>query len=225
MRYGSHAGRVESPSVGRFGVAPHRWRPLAAATVLVFLHAGLAIASIPDASGVFHACYQKSSGTMRIIDTAKASCKKAETEITWSQQGPAGQTGPRGPSDAYLKDQRSSFSAITISQTQPTTILTLSALPPGTYVVTATAAIVATATTTSVTTVCALADGADGRLSDSIQVTNGQGSGVNAFADIALTTAFTFATTDDVKIRCQTTGDNTQSQPSAITAIKVGDLH
>ncbi|HEX2677814.1 MAG TPA: hypothetical protein VHM19_14275, partial [Polyangiales bacterium] len=64
-------------------------------------------ASIPDANGVFHGCYNALTGSVRLVDTQ--SCNALERAITWSQtgprgptgatgaQGPAGATGPRGP--------------------------------------------------------------------------------------------------------------------------------
>jgi hypothetical protein len=56
----------------------------------------LAVASIPDASGVIHACYKTSQGQTRIVESA-ADCNPAETAIEWSQTGPQGLPGPAGP--------------------------------------------------------------------------------------------------------------------------------
>src|SRR5436309_13880794 len=59
----------------------------------------IAQASIPSSTGVITVCYDK-TGAMRIIDTAKTSCAKSETTLSWNQagpQGPAGPTGPAGP--------------------------------------------------------------------------------------------------------------------------------
>src|SRR5690349_3773197 len=84
---------------------------------------GIAYANIPDAGGVIHGCYKKSSpnqGTLRVIDSEKAqTCLNSETPLSWSQagpqgpqgiqgqqgiQGPKGDTGPTGPSDVYSVD-------------------------------------------------------------------------------------------------------------------------
>jgi type VI protein secretion system component Hcp len=62
------------------------------------------LASIPDSAGVIHGCVNKTTGVVRIIDTAKtgslgqcvASGALAETAVTWSQTGPAGPAGPGG---------------------------------------------------------------------------------------------------------------------------------
>ena len=61
------------------------------------------LASVPDASGTFHACYTRSNDTVRLIDDSTTKCKSDETSISWSQAGPpgpqgvAGAVGPVGP--------------------------------------------------------------------------------------------------------------------------------
>lgn len=60
---------------------------------------GMALASIPDSSGVIHGCYQ-SSGHVRIIDDSVTSCKNNETAISWQAgdtAGPVGQSFFRVP--------------------------------------------------------------------------------------------------------------------------------
>ncbi|HXH96419.1 MAG TPA: hypothetical protein VNH40_04340 [Gaiellaceae bacterium] len=62
----------------------------------------LAVASIPDAGGVIHACYKTSQGQTRIVESA-ADCNPAETAIEWNHagtQGPQGPQGPEGPAGA-----------------------------------------------------------------------------------------------------------------------------
>lgn len=66
-------------------------------------------ASIPDPTGVIFGCYNKSGGTVRVIDNAVTTCGANETQLTWNQtgpqgpmglqgvQGPAGPQGPIGP--------------------------------------------------------------------------------------------------------------------------------
>jgi hypothetical protein len=53
-------------------------------------------ASIPDANGVLHGCYQKNNGQLRIIDPAVDDCRPSEIALQWSQQGPPGPQGPMG---------------------------------------------------------------------------------------------------------------------------------
>src|SRR5260370_9548036 len=57
---------------------------------------GLALASIPDAGGVIHACYKTVQGQTRIV-TSAADCNPSETAIQWNQTGPQGVVGPTGP--------------------------------------------------------------------------------------------------------------------------------
>lgn len=77
----------------------------AAAVALAGLGTGIAYASIPDGSGVIHACYQSPppahGANLQVIDTgAGGSCSGGMTALTWNQtgpQGPAGATGATGP--------------------------------------------------------------------------------------------------------------------------------
>src|SRR5687767_6123232 len=57
----------------------------------------IAFASVPDANGVIHGCYHKSSGVLRVIDNSSAQCNNNETPIQWNQAGPQGAPGPQGP--------------------------------------------------------------------------------------------------------------------------------
>jgi hypothetical protein len=59
--------------------------------------AGVAYATIPDANGVIHGCYTKSTGTIRIIDNSVTDCKQGETSVQWNVSGPMGPQGPAGP--------------------------------------------------------------------------------------------------------------------------------
>ncbi|HEX5142513.1 MAG TPA: hypothetical protein VFW21_01450 [Mycobacterium sp.] len=73
--------------------------------LLVLTGAIAASASVPSPDGTFSGCVNNSSGDLRVIDPTKSgtlghcvtSGPHAETAITWSQQGPAGQPGPSGP--------------------------------------------------------------------------------------------------------------------------------
>lgn len=71
---------------------------------------GIAYATIPDSSGVIHACYHVNgqglvdgSGTMRVIDPSStnkdgSACKHDEKALDFNQTGPP---GPPGPSDVW----------------------------------------------------------------------------------------------------------------------------
>lgn len=67
----------------------HAW-----AGIGLSLIASTASASIPDANGVIHGCYNALTGSTRIIDGN--SCGLLEKAVTWSQ------TGPRGPAGASV---------------------------------------------------------------------------------------------------------------------------
>jgi hypothetical protein len=69
-----------------------------AALGAAILVAGAAYATIPDNNGVIHACYAKSGGTIRVIDSSVTNCKaSSETSLSWNRQGPVGPAGPAGP--------------------------------------------------------------------------------------------------------------------------------
>jgi len=68
--------------------------------LLVVLAGGVAVASIPDSTGVIYGCYTKSTGTIRIIDRSVTNCKTGETSISWNQAGVQGPTGSQGPQGA-----------------------------------------------------------------------------------------------------------------------------
>jgi hypothetical protein len=68
----------------------------------------IAVASVPDGSGVIHGCVSKATGVVRVIDTAKpgtlgaciTSGPLAETAVSWNQTGPQGAPGPKGDTGA-----------------------------------------------------------------------------------------------------------------------------
>src|SRR3954451_14235465 len=68
---------------------------LGAVVVAVAVAAGISYATIPDASGVVHACYQKNSGAVRVVDSA-SDCSNSELATQWSQTGQAGPPPPPG---------------------------------------------------------------------------------------------------------------------------------
>jgi hypothetical protein len=80
----------------------------------IVLAGGMAFASVPDASGVIHACLRSRGNpaagyTVRIVDTQRGKCDSDELSLNWNQQGrpgesgrpgaqgPSGATGPAGP--------------------------------------------------------------------------------------------------------------------------------
>jgi hypothetical protein len=63
--------------------------------VCVSLVASKAAAAIPDATGVFHGCYNVLTGSTRLIDGT--SCGFLERHVAWQQTGLPGPQGPQGP--------------------------------------------------------------------------------------------------------------------------------
>jgi hypothetical protein len=85
-----------------------------------------AYASIPSPEGVIIACYSKSGGALRVIDSSVTNCKKGETSLSWNLQGqpgepgadgapgPAGEAGPPGPSwTVYVVEANAQIPAFT----------------------------------------------------------------------------------------------------------------
>jgi hypothetical protein len=54
---------------------------------------GVAIASIPDANGVVHACRRIDGGRLRAVVSASR-CRKGERPLKWNVRGPRGEPGP-----------------------------------------------------------------------------------------------------------------------------------
>src|SRR4051812_40455224 len=77
---------------------PHRSEPMPApkkliagvAAALAIMTGSAAYAAIPDAGNVVHACYDKSSGRLRVTDTATnkpKACTKKEGVLAWNTAG------------------------------------------------------------------------------------------------------------------------------------------
>src|SRR5262245_60922929 len=64
---------------------------------LTFLGVVLSRATIPAPGGVIYGCFNKSGGSVRLIDNAVTKCASNEIEVTWNQAGTPGPTGPQGP--------------------------------------------------------------------------------------------------------------------------------
>src|SRR5438067_11548969 len=109
-RYRATIGRT----LLRLGTRHRVLGALGLTTVLVVVVAGtVAFADIPD-SGVVHACYDRDSGRVRIVD--KTGCADHERKITWNARGPEGPRGETGPAPgADRKSTRLNSSHVSIS--------------------------------------------------------------------------------------------------------------
>ena len=66
---------------------------------LLMATAGVAYASVPDERGIIHACIVPNSQYLRVIHTEAnppQTCRRNETPLSWSQEGPRGPEGQRG---------------------------------------------------------------------------------------------------------------------------------
>jgi hypothetical protein len=70
-----------------------RTTALAGALVLALSSGAYAISS--SGGGVINGCFQKESGSLRVVSGANK-CKKSESAISWNQKGPKGNPGPKG---------------------------------------------------------------------------------------------------------------------------------
>jgi len=69
----------------------------AVAAVILAAASGIAYASIPDANGLIHSCYQKIKGQLRVINTDNGqNCNPNEVSLNWNQTGPQGPQGAQG---------------------------------------------------------------------------------------------------------------------------------
>ena len=74
-----------------------------AVVALALITASAAYAAIPDAGGVIHGCYNKTSGQLRVSDPATntpSACTNKENALNWNQQGPSA----GAPSVVFKKD-------------------------------------------------------------------------------------------------------------------------
>jgi hypothetical protein len=87
------------------GLLRRRSGPLMLGAAALLALAAVAGAAIPDSDdGEIHACYQKNQGQLRVINAEDGeACRPSEKALTWNQEGVQGETGPRGPSDAFSR--------------------------------------------------------------------------------------------------------------------------
>jgi hypothetical protein len=185
---------------------------------------GIAYATVPDASGVIHGCYNKTQGSLRVIDTDKAqTCSNSEASINWSQtgpqgaQGPQGPTGPTGPSDVWSVDgYNAGLKSVPVV---PSTgnLATTSTLPAGSYFVQAE---VETESVGSFPTdyFCDIVDS-----STTYQETRVKSSG--DWVTIPVQAVVTLAGPDAISLQCSASQPTSEAFNWQLAAIKVGAVH
>jgi hypothetical protein len=78
-------------------ISRQTWRAVIGVAVLITAGVVLTHATIPSSSGVIYGCFNKSGGSIRVIDDAVTKCGSNEQQLTWNQTGPQGPIGPIGP--------------------------------------------------------------------------------------------------------------------------------
>jgi hypothetical protein len=196
-----------------------------AIAVAVLVAGGIAYATIPDAGGVIHGCYQKNQGALRVIDTDKAqACSSSETPLNWSQTGPQGvqgPPGPTGPSDVWSVDgYDTGFKNLAPFNTW-VDLATTSTLPAGSYFVQSE---VEADNALSVTTdyFCDLVDSS----TNEYQMTRVTGPGtVTDWVTIPVQAVITLASPDTISLRCDASTAGSEAFNWQLAAIKVGTVH
>ena len=208
-------------------------RPAAVAVAIfgaLAVAGGIAYATIPDASGVIHACYNKTGqGALRVIDTDKAqTCQSSEAPLNWSQTGPqgpqglqgpqgpigpTGATGPTGPSDVYSVDgYGAGFKSIPF---QTLVTLATTTLPAGSYFVEAETEIRPTFYTNYF---CDLADSANNEYQET-RVTSSD------WVTLPVQAVITLTNQDTVSFQCFADNAGNEAFNWQLSAIKIGEVH
>jgi hypothetical protein len=181
---------------------------------------GIAYATIPDASGVIHGCYNKTQGSVRVIDSEKAqTCSNGEAPLNWSQTGPQGQQGlqgppgPTGPSDVYSVDGYDQG----FQNLPATTLVTLATttLPAGSYFVQAETEVRPIFYTNYF---CDLADSANNEYQET-RVTSSD------WVTVPVQAVVTLASGGTVSFQCFADNAGSEAFNWQLAAIKVGTVH
>jgi hypothetical protein len=197
----------------------------ATAVAVVAAIAGIANAAIPSPNGTLVGCYAKKSGALRLTQPTKK-CGKHEKRTSWNTKGVAGAPGAQGvqgpkgdqglkgdvgPSNGYHDD----VSVQTPLPDAPGSMLTLSALPAGSYVATFTADYKDGAGGGVLD--CTLAGGSM-HFNSKVEVEAGRRTAV------AITGAVTLDAAGDIEVLCDDNSGDESLVNASITAIHVGTL-
>jgi hypothetical protein len=191
---------------------------------------GIAYATIPDSSGVIHACYKvdpkgnlDGNATLRVIDPSatkpdSAACRKDEQALDWNQQGVQGPPGQTGPSDVWSVDGCCAKLKGLPFQT-PENLATTSTLPDGSYFVQAETEAENTLFTVSNDYFCDLVDSSNHVYQDT-RVTSSD------WVTIPVQAVITLTSPDTISLKCE---DANQAGAAAfnwqLAAIKIGTVH
>ena len=210
-------------------------KSLIAIGVVATLAASVAIGlgTIPDSAKAIHGCYSNASGELRVIDSPRVSCKRGETALSWSQQGPAGtpgtpgapgapgQQGERGPSDGYA----TGIDPVVLPVSPAiTSVATLGSIPAGSYMVTAKTVVDITSDTAISRVDCWLDEeghtGTAGGYDSSTVSVSGDHQDV-----LVLSTGIALASPGGFVVKCTASRGYATLYRTTITAVQVGTLH
>jgi len=185
---------------------------------------GIAYATIPDSGGVIHGCYDKSWGTLRVIDTGKPqTCTKFESPLSWSQtgpqgsQGPQGPTGPTGPSDVWTVDGYGAADKGVGAAPNEETLATTPTLPAGSYFVQAETSL-ENGTATAMDYVCDLVD------SEAHTYSEERATG-SPWVTLPVQAVVTLASSDTISFECEGTSSPSEAFNTQLSAIAIGTAH
>jgi Collagen triple helix repeat (20 copies) len=220
---------------------------LVAAVAAALVGGSIAYATIPDSSGVIHGCYQKSGGSLSVIDAQVTPCGKSQTELDWNVQGPTGPQGPQGPQGALgpqgdpgptgpagpqgqqgpagpsgTSHAYSTTGGFVQYGTSPVQVASLS-LPAGTYLVWATGIVVDGNVTTGHD--CVLASGGTTLEEEKVTTTTGP----YAATAVSFSEPVTLSSAGSVVVKCSSATDNSANANEGadvdITAVTVDALN
>jgi len=173
------------------------------------------------AADVFHGCSKNATNKLRpgsVMINATPMCRSTETLRSWSEEGPA---GPTGPSDAF-----STFADVTpLPKGGVFVSLAELSLDAGNYVITAKASLTNSNPAITAIPYCAIIRGAFPGLNDqTIATINGAGT-----AALSAVLAVNLPTPNVVRFQCtNNTGDGSdgdlEAQMVTMVAIRVGTL-
>ena len=221
--------------MGTSRLVPRVRRPVVALLVATSLLAsvGVAYATIPDSSGVIHACYTRSGGALYVIDDSVTTCSSKQTSLNWNvqgptgpqgPQGPAGPTGPQGPAGPQgpqgpagpsgTSHAYSATGGLVAYGTAPVKVASLS-LPAGTYLVWATGTVQDANTSTGHD--CVLSSGGSTLQEAKISTVLAP----YAAAAVAFSVPLALSSAGSVELDCSSATDNSMSASAVVTITAV----
>src|SRR5436305_8823652 len=80
----------------RCAMASRLGQSVVVTALMLALVGGVSYATTRQTTPLYHGCYNKKSGILRLLTHAAPRCTRKETAIAWNQTGPQGPVGPQG---------------------------------------------------------------------------------------------------------------------------------